>query len=90
MLENEHLRIYVDTYPGDEAWYNLLAAFDIKEGDHPDSISEIIALMKNHSNNVEKWMNSQSGLFDGLSANQVLKFGEEGITAVKAAVMRMP
>ena len=62
----------------------------IHQGDYPDAISEIRALMKNHINNVEQWMNSHLGLFDGMSANQVLNLGEEGLTAVKSAVMRMP
>jgi len=90
MLENKLLQIYLDEYHGEEAWYHLLAVIDISPNDYPDSVSEIKAIMTRNVPDVEKWMDTKIGAFDGMSANQVINLGEEGITAVKAAIMRFP
>ena len=90
MLENRLLQIYLDEYHGDEAWYNLLAARNIKPDDYPDAVSEIKAVMTTNVSDVEEWMDTKIGAFDGMSANQVIELGENGIIALKAAVMRFP
>ena len=45
MLKNRLLQLYLDEYHGDEAWYNLLAARNIRPDDYPDAVSEIKAVM---------------------------------------------
>jgi len=85
---NDTINIYIDEYPGDEEWKDFVSVYNVLPAG--DASEEIKSILAKKVRDVEHWMDLNLGGLGGASANEVLELGEDGIKALRVAVMRMP
>ena len=85
---NDTIKAYIEEYPGDEEWLEFVSVYNIDA--IKDPYEEIKAILAKKVQDVEHWMDLKLGGLGGDSANEVIKMGEDGLKALRVAVMRMP
>jgi len=87
---NDTLRTYIKEYSGDKDWNDFVSVYEIERDSTMTDTDEIFLVLEKKTKNLENWLRAKLGGLGGASANEVLEMGEDGITAMREAIMRMP